>query len=121
MTVGENELPSFVPCGWVIPSRRIVIIPKTKTVLRNVGKQLPPKHSATNQKSWYLNVKTSLRTIKYFSAVRSAACSAPVVQHDLAAPSQFSLHSSVSLITQTTRSVAVTIAALVRFERTDDN
>jgi hypothetical protein len=41
------------------------------------------KHSATNQKSWYLNVKTSLQLIKSFIAVLFAEVSAPVVQHDL--------------------------------------
>ena len=66
-------------------------------------------------------MKTSLLLIKYFSALPFATCSGPVVQHDLAASSHFSLPSSVSLITQTTRSVAVIIAALVRFKIKGDN
>jgi len=53
--------------------------------------------------------------------VRFSECSAPVVQHDLAAHSHLSLPLSVSLITQTTRSVAVIITALVRFKRRGDS
>jgi hypothetical protein len=122
----RKGLPGFVPFRWVIPSRRILIKLKTKAALffEMSGKAVIPKHGATNQTSWYLNVKISLRLIKCFSALPFAAVSAPVVQDDPAAPSYFSLHFCVSLITLKTRSarsVAVIFTALVRFKGRADN
>ena len=120
MIADENGLLGFVPCGWVIPSRRIVIILKTKTLLRNVGKHLP-QNTAQQTRSLVPQCENKFATNKKFSAVPFAEVSAPVVQHDLAAPSYFSLPFSVSLIIQTTRSVAVIIAALLTFKRRADN